>query len=395
MKKTIVLIIICMMLFTTINFAFALETTHSGAITVTNNQSEKIIETDDGNIEIYRSNPSIKGSSNYGPDLQFIRFKAGWGYRLTNQHKSNVLIIGWLVENVGNSYSNNGKEIDDYWVYFYINDDSEPIFTLNQRNFLTPTEWAQGTEIGGGRYFHLPEKPNSVRVVADFNNAIPETNEDNNEATMTNIPDCAILKGNVYKKVNGELKPEKDAHIDSTVIYFADELGHYEAMIIPKKPYDEKNTYEINVYSGEKILKKTTEPVKAGQTTTLNYIVSEIPNKPKNPTGETVLKVGVQYSYKTSSTDPDNDKLYYKWSWGDGESTDWLGPYKSGEVCEASHKWDKMRAYVVEVRVKDEGGLMCLDDGQLVVTLPRSTSRFLIFDFLQEFLNKFFPTILV
>ena len=39
----------------------------------------------------------------------------------------------------------------------------------------------------------------------------------------------------------------------------------------------------------------------------------------------------------TSSTDPDNYRIYYKWDWGDGNFGDWLGLYDSGKICKAKH----------------------------------------------------------
>ena len=77
------------------------------------------------------------------------------------------------------------------------------------------------------------------------------------------------------------------------------------------------------------------------------------PNKPDMPSG---LKKGVlerNYTYKTSATDPDGEQLYYMFDWGDGTTSDWLGPYNSGETIEASHSWDKNGTYSIMVKVKD------------------------------------------
>ncbi len=63
------------------------------------------------------------------------------------------------------------------------------------------------------------------------------------------------------------------------------------------------------------------------------------PNVPNMPSGPISGKVGKKYEYTFVTTDPDNDKIYYKINWGDG-ITDWIGPYNSGEEVNVSHVWD-------------------------------------------------------
>ena len=61
------------------------------------------------------------------------------------------------------------------------------------------------------------------------------------------------------------------------------------------------------------------------------------PNKPNKPSGQTIGKIGENYSYTTSTTDPEADQLYYNWSWGDGTYSGWIGPYTNGETVNDSH----------------------------------------------------------
>jgi hypothetical protein len=39
--------------------------------------------------------------------------------------------------------------------------------------------------------------------------------------------------------------------------------------------------------------------------------------------------------------------------WGDNTYTEWLGPYSSGETCEAAHSWSEEGEYNVKVKVTD------------------------------------------
>jgi hypothetical protein len=90
---------------------------------------------------------------------------------------------------------------------------------------------------------------------------------------------------------------------------------------------------------------------------TLDDILNEPPNKPDTPTGITEGNVGEEYVFSTSATDPNGDELYYQWNWDDGTSTNWQGPYSSGEEINAYHAWESEEGYYdVKVRAKDEHG---------------------------------------
>ena len=62
----------------------------------------------------------------------------------------------------------------------------------------------------------------------------------------------------------------------------------------------------------------------------------------------------MNFSAKTS--DPDGDQLYYLWDWGDNTTSDWLGPYNSGEEIIASHSWSDEGVYEIKVKAKDANG---------------------------------------
>jgi hypothetical protein len=78
------------------------------------------------------------------------------------------------------------------------------------------------------------------------------------------------------------------------------------------------------------------------------------PAKPNPPSGPTSGVVNVDYTYTGSTTDPDGDDIYYLFDWGDGTTSDWLGPYPSGGMVEASHAWSFGGTYQVRLKAKDE-----------------------------------------
>ena len=84
---------------------------------------------------------------------------------------------------------------------------------------------------------------------------------------------------------------------------------------------------------------------------TLSFIYNK-PNKPEKPSGPIIGKAGEEYTFSTSTTDPNSDKLYYKWDWGN-ETSDWLGPYDSGKKVTASHIWNEKESYNIKVKAKD------------------------------------------
>jgi hypothetical protein len=83
---------------------------------------------------------------------------------------------------------------------------------------------------------------------------------------------------------------------------------------------------------------------------------SSPPNNPDTPTGPTDGEVDVTYTYFTSSIDPENDDVFFRWDWDDGTFSNWLGPYTSGESASASHAWSESGIYCIKVKAKDSNG---------------------------------------
>jgi len=61
------------------------------------------------------------------------------------------------------------------------------------------------------------------------------------------------------------------------------------------------------------------------------------PQKPSRPTGSTVGRPGVSYSYSTSSVDFNGEPIFYQFDWDDGTVSEWMGPYNSGQMITVSH----------------------------------------------------------
>jgi len=80
---------------------------------------------------------------------------------------------------------------------------------------------------------------------------------------------------------------------------------------------------------------------------------SDPPETPSKPNGPTSWIKDVLATFTSSTTDPDGDQIYYLFDWGDGQTSDWLGPYTSGQSAEAEHSWNELGDYEIMVMAKD------------------------------------------
>jgi hypothetical protein len=76
------------------------------------------------------------------------------------------------------------------------------------------------------------------------------------------------------------------------------------------------------------------------------------PLPPSIPNGPTNGGTNIEYTYTTSTTDPDNDQIWYQWNFG-SYTTNWLGPYTSGAQAQAQYTWTTPGTYEVKVKAKD------------------------------------------
>jgi len=112
-------------------------------------------------------------------------------------------------------------------------------------------------------------------------------------------------------------------------------------------------------------------------------LVSNSPDAP-TITGLTRGKAGEEYTYNSSTTDPDEDDLYYLFDWGDNTNTGWVGPYPSGFTASESHIWNAQGVYRIRVKAKDSYGVESDWSEPLLVTMPRNrVINIPFFNFLQ------------
>jgi len=69
--------------------------------------------------------------------------------------------------------------------------------------------------------------------------------------------------------------------------------------------------------------------------------------------GPTVAGSKIELEFITVAPDPEGDQVSYQWDWGDGNISEWLGPYAFGEQVKTTHLWADNGTYDIRVRAKD------------------------------------------
>jgi len=95
-------------------------------------------------------------------------------------------------------------------------------------------------------------------------------------------------------------------------------------------------------------------------------------------------KVGVEYEYTFVSTDPDGDGLDYYIDWGDGNFTDWLGPYVSGEELVLTHTWTEKGTYIIRAKTRDIPDGAESDWGEFTVRWQSKSVSYSLFNLLER-----------
>lgn len=215
--------------------------------------------------------------------------------------------------------------------------------------------------------FEWPNNINThtIKVVADTDNDVEESNENNNEreedfTALNHVPNTPSLSGTTTGWHNTEYSYTISATDDDgdDLKYYIDWgdgtntgwMGWYSSgeSVTKQHTWDEPGNYNVKGKAKDEFGEESDE------VTLSIYMGNRAPNKPNTPSGEIDGNHGIEYSYTSSTTDPDNDKVCYKFDWGDGSSTDWTGLLNSGETVTESHTWDEPGNYEVKVKAKDE-----------------------------------------
>jgi len=81
---------------------------------------------------------------------------------------------------------------------------------------------------------------------------------------------------------------------------------------------------------------------------------SHPPETPDRPSGPNEGIIEVNYTFTGITTDPEEDKIYYMFDWGNDTYSGWLGPYDYGSPVVASHAWAEAGNYEIKIKAKDD-----------------------------------------
>ena len=129
-----------------------------------------------------------------------------------------------------------------------------------------------------------------------------------------------------------------------------------------------------------------------------SFTTKEEANTPPNSpsiyvTGEIInlfvfIKTNVEYEFDFVASDMDQDNLYYFIDWGDGTTSDWLGPFPTSESILVSHTWSSnMKFGTIKAKVKDTHEALSGETSMYYLTIKSRASgpNNIIWRFLQRF----------
>ncbi len=77
------------------------------------------------------------------------------------------------------------------------------------------------------------------------------------------------------------------------------------------------------------------------------------PSPPSVPNGPSYAIIDQTLSFSSSTTDPEDEDIQYRWNFADGTVTDWSSSVASGTTSVASHAWSTPGYYHVRVQARD------------------------------------------
>ncbi|MCK4365331.1 MAG: carboxypeptidase regulatory-like domain-containing protein [Thermoplasmatales archaeon] len=166
---------------------------------------------------------------------------------------------------------------------------------------------------------------------------------------------------------------------------YSDEDGYYHVTNIPICYCLKNATCSKDCYTSEWVLLSIVED------TTYDFVLNTTNHPPNAPDidGPTNYgKVGVEYDFEFSSTDPDGDDIAeYIVNWGDGTPDELItGPFASGEAAIGKHTWTRCGDYIISARAKDVCGFIGPEG---VIDIPMTQNRQIFNPIFLQFLKRF------
>jgi PKD repeat protein len=127
--------------------------------------------------------------------------------------------------------------------------------------------------------------------------------------------------------------------------------------------YDENGTTPVATHSWASggaylVTLRVTDDDNDSSTHSDVIFVQSHPPTPPPINGSHYGKVNVEHVFTIGPiTNPEGDVVYYLIDWGDGNFSEWLGPYDSGLPATVTHSWSEPGIYLIKVKAKDGFGV--------------------------------------
>lgn len=318
------------------------------------------------------------------PDLAFVELKAWWGPINTS---AVGLFVRYGVINYGDEL-NQSIPIESN-LSFFAGENKSSFGYIIQKPLLYPTYWYPGEILGGCYFFDIDEKPSNITVVIDYNQSIQEINENNNQKRITVLTGIQ-LNGTIYdatidgnRSYTGIVELSGcDPDSMSTFSYRTfrtDGNGSYALSLYPNTETGSSQQYTLRATktADDLTMIQKTPSLRSADAYSLDFLFKGTqPLSPSQPFGRTYGRVDNVYLFAGKTIDNDQDKLYYKFYWGNGEFSEWMGPVESKQAMITNYCWHESGSYPVHVIIKDETGLITDWSEERTVTIRRPLSPF-------------------
>lgn len=185
--------------------------------------------------------------------------------------------------------------------------------------------------------------------------------------TLKLLP-CEFIPGETVR-VYGEVKytdtgePVENAEVMISVPILGEsftvttnETGCYEKIFNPRAFHDNTPS-PIEIGSDGVIAKCTVDSREGYRVRTLVCIDHDTPpEKPQYIIGVKKGYTNESYVFSSYAYDLNYDPMYYKFSWGDGTETEWIGAVEAETLCGTQKIWNQSGTFEIKVKAKDFRG---------------------------------------
>ncbi|MBN2599799.1 MAG: hypothetical protein JXA75_04590 [Candidatus Thermoplasmatota archaeon] len=204
----------------------------------------------------------------------------------------------------------------------------------------SPYPWTPSAAVSRATFeeFHMHGDP-SMEIWTEFPQVMTVTH-----------PDAVPFQPSTFSVtvINGSMNP-----VVGALVCVSQKNGMYAKSIT-----DDTGTAQLSIepQNGENITIVVTAHNCLPYSGEIPVWMSDPPIDPPVPEGPTFGSAKIQYTYSTKTTDPDGDQILYCFDWGNGNFSDWIGPFASGAIANANYTWMQGGNYTIRCKAKDING---------------------------------------